>query len=190
GAGTEFTSDGYEYRIKLTGEYQVKNAVMAIEAIKLAGLFDYVSVSKAIKNAYIPGRFEQVTVNGKKVIFDVGHNCQAAEMLKKNVKNYFENKKVCIVTGIMKDKDVTGVLAVYSEFADHVILTHPQVERAELPEKMLLMTNDNVRGMFSINGTVAGAVSEALSGENDIVCVCGSFYTVGEAFESLGIKVG
>lgn len=189
-AATEFTSDGYEYQIKLLGEYQVKNAVMAIEAIKLAGLFVYDSVFRAIKNAYIPGRFEQVTVNGKKVIFDVGHNCQAAEMLKKNLQSYFESKKVCIVTGIMKDKDVAGVLAVYSGFADHIILTHPQIERAELPEKMFLMTKENVREKFSINGTVAGAVSEALSKENDIVCVCGSFYTVGEAFESLGISVG
>jgi dihydrofolate synthase/folylpolyglutamate synthase len=185
---TEFKCDGFDYQIKTPGDFQVRNASFAIEAVKQAGLFDYGTVYNGLKNTFIPARFHQVKINGKTVIFDVGHNCQAAEILKKAIQNSFGSKRICIVTGIMKDKDVAGILQIYSGFADHIILTRPSTPRAEFPEKMVMMIKDKGSTKFSIKDTIPLAVAASFEMANDIVCICGSFYTVGEAFDYLGIE--
>lgn len=185
---TEFKWGGFDYQIKASGDFQVKNALLAIEAVNQAGIFDYASVYNGLKNTLIPARFHQVKIDDKTVVFDVGHNCQAATVLKKEIQSSFGNKRVCIVTGIMKDKDVAGILQIYSGFADHIILTRPSTSRAEFPEKMIKMIKDKGFTKFSIKDTIPLAVAASFETANDVVCICGSFYTVGEAFEYLGIE--
>lgn len=186
---TEFYESGYTYKIKVPGEYQVTNALLAIEAVKQAEIFDYKSVYKGLSSTHIPGRFHQIIIDGKTVIFDVGHNCQAANALVKAIKTAYAGKSVCIVTGIMKDKDVAGILQAYSEISRHIVLSRPCTPRAESPEKMRLLLENRNGLKISTGDTIQEAVSQALRMQYDIVCICGSFYTVGEAFNYLKIKV-
>ena len=135
--------------------------------------------------ANISGRLQQVEIAGKKVVFDVGHNPGAAAVLKSTLKKKFAEESVCFVIGIMKDKDIAGILAQYSEITSRIIFTRPDTDRAASPE----LLHERLGNAFNIEciliPEVADAVSAALSYPEHIICITGSFFTVGEAFRYL-----
>jgi folylpolyglutamate synthase/dihydropteroate synthase len=93
-----------------------------------------------------------------------------------------------MVVGIMKDKDVGGILRQYASVASRIIVTRPEVDRAADCDTLLQAIPENFRGRRGAIGGVKEAVSTALGGREEVVCVAGSFHTVGEAMVALGIE--
>lgn len=106
--GNSFIYKDKEYDISLCGEYQIENAVTAIETIKACGYdIDYNIIYKGLRKAFIPARMEVVSEKPF-IIIDGAHNPDGAEVLSRELVK-FSGKAVAIV-GMMKDKDYEKVL--------------------------------------------------------------------------------
>ncbi len=182
---TSFCRKGKEHLLTMPGRYQVMNALLALEAMERISLLSD-STSAGLSKAFLPGRFQEVSFRQKRFILDVGHNPDAADMLVNNLKKQFNKETVCIVTGIMKDKDYSGILKKYSEIADTIILSRPEVERASMPEELMKSIPAGIVHVLICN-TIAEAITKAMSLPYRNICVAGSFYTVGEACALMGI---
>jgi dihydrofolate synthase/folylpolyglutamate synthase len=127
-------------------------------------------------------------VQNRTSVFDVGHNPNAAEQLVKTLETRFVGQALCIVTGIMKDKDIASILAVYCKCAARLVLTHPNVDRAADAAFLAQNVPSNYARPVEVVPNVKDAVFAAFKNSEDVICVTGSFYTVGEAMTALGIR--
>jgi len=188
GNTTGFTYEGRHYTIGLKGEFQVFNALVALQTLECAGFCDEPAVASGIAAATVPGRFQVVELNNRLVVFDVGHNPNAAEAFVKALKHHYDGLPMCVVAGIMQDKDIGGIVHHYSKAAARFIFTHPKTNRAAPPEQIAAHVPAGFKGPCECIPVIDKAISAALSGSEKIVCVVGSFFTVGEAMTALGIE--
>ncbi|HEX3019913.1 MAG TPA: folylpolyglutamate synthase/dihydrofolate synthase family protein [Chitinispirillaceae bacterium] len=184
--GISFLRKEAKFSVKMTGQYQIINALLALQAMEQASLMNEAACVKGLSQTFIPCRFQEIIFKGKKFILDVGHNPDAADVFVKNLKMRFIKKSLCIVTGIMKDKDYQGIIKKYSEIADTIIFSRPDVERASAPEDLIRSVSDATVNKMVCN-TIAEAVAAAMDGPHEIICIAGSFFTVGEACKIMGI---
>ena len=188
GEGVGFRWEGRSYRVGLQGEYQMENALVALHALKAAGFTGSECIAAGLARARLPGRFQVVPLRGRTVVFDVGHNPDAAEAFCKALQERFNGKKICFVTGIMKDKDIAGILGHYCIIAERFIFTQPATDRAAKPEELKKNLPGDYKGISYSSSSIASAMEAAFNSPEEIVCIAGSFFTVGEAMEHLGVK--
>lgn len=186
-SGVQFTWQKKKISLPLHGFHQVSNAMCAIKALELAGINNSEMILKGLASAFVPARFQIVKHEGRIIILDVGHNPDGASVVADTILRKFRGKTVCIVTGIMKDKDMSGILAQYSKIANHILLARPQIARAAKPEELLEKIDHVNLQKCELSQTVADAVQCALNRNEELICITGSFYTVGEAFRFLNI---
>ncbi|UCF79650.1 MAG: bifunctional folylpolyglutamate synthase/dihydrofolate synthase [Candidatus Eiseniibacteriota bacterium] len=201
-AGTVFTSYHRDGRAResprdlflgLRGRFQVRNAGCAILACR--GLSDggfpvsSDAVEAGLRDAQWPGRLEEW---GREPVFlfDVAHNPQAAAQLVEALDTIYASREVIVVVGMVAEKDHRAFLRRLTRRAKYVVFTQAKCPRAisahELSERA-----PSGFSRRSVEDSVSGAVEKALSlARNDeLVCVTGSFYTVGEAMGHLGLRV-
>lgn len=129
--GNSFSYCGDDYDIKLTGEYQTRNAVIVITAARLLGM-SAEHIKKGIGKARWRARFE-VLHDNPPVIYDGGHNPEGVAAAVETVNRLFESK-INILTGVMKDKDHKLIAGLISPIADKVFCVTPDNPRS-LPAK-------------------------------------------------------
>jgi dihydrofolate synthase/folylpolyglutamate synthase len=186
--GTEFSFNGRRYFTQLPGDYQVQNCLVALKTLEAAGLTDLDISVRGIEKTFLPGRFQVTCVQNRTVIFDVGHNPNAAEQLVKTLETRFTGQSICIVTGIMKDKDITSILATYCKCAARLVLTQPSIDRAADAAFLAQNVPSDYTRPVEVVPNVKDAVFAALKNSEDVICITGSFYTVGEAMIALGVR--
>ena len=183
--GSSFTYNSTKYCIPLKGIHQVYNALCSLKTMSLIYNKNPEEYSEGIKNTFFPGRFQEKNVEGKCIIFDVAHNPQAVKSLCNLLKYRYYNQKICIISGLMADKDISTILNEYAKIAEKIILTCPKISRAADPnsivKKMYSLNSNKIKIIFSVKE----AVFYALSSFHGIICITGSFYTVGEAMSAL-----
>ncbi len=82
----------------------------------------------------------------------------------------------------MKDKDVLSILHSLSPLADHIILSRPHTIRAASPgslKEALGRNGKKAEVIEDLNEAIDRGLS--LTGEEGLLCITGSLYTVGEA---------
>ena len=124
--------------LPLSGKYQLYNASLAIRAceILMPGniCISDETVRSGLSNLIFEGRLERISQNPP-IIIDSAHNPEAARALSDTVREIFpEPKKIILIVGIMRDKDIKEVLKPLIRISDVVILTKPKGERAASPE--------------------------------------------------------
>jgi dihydrofolate synthase/folylpolyglutamate synthase len=187
-AGTEFSYGGRRFSLQMPGDYQVQNCMVALKTLEAAGFTDLSIAAKGIKKAFLPGRFHLISIQNRKVIFDVGHNPNAAEQLVNTLATRFAGHSLCIVAGIMKDKDIALILATYCRCAARLILTQPAIDRAADTEFLAKNVPPDYARPVEVAPHVNEAVLAAFKSPEEIICITGSFYTVGEAMIALGVR--
>lgn len=107
--GNTFIYKEREYRTSLIGEYQIENAVTAIEAVKASG-FDipYETVRRALAETYFPARMEIIS-RKPFVLLDGAHNPDGADALAAYLKK--RPAEFTAVIGVMADKNYNEVMA-------------------------------------------------------------------------------
>jgi len=186
--GTEFSFNGRRYFTQLPGDYQVQNCLVALKTLEAAGLTDFDAAVRGIEKTFLPGRFQVVRIQSRTVIFDVGHNPNAAEQLVKTIETRFAGQSVCVVAGIMKDKDSASILAVYCKCAARLVLTHPNIDRAADAAVLTQNVPADYARPVQVVSNVKDAVFAAFKNPENVICITGSFYTVGEAMRALGVR--
>jgi len=184
----EFSLDCIKLRIEpyglvdlpLIGEYQPKNALLAITALELLCEKGY-SISDADIKAGLgsvrwPGRFE---ILGRAPVFilDGAHNPQGAGAAADSLRRHFGERKVVFVVGVLADKDVDSIIEHIAPLAEAFIAVRPDSARAmEAPALAEKLSRYGVP--VSSRDTIGGSVAEAIgrAGESGIVCALGSLY--------------
>jgi dihydrofolate synthase/folylpolyglutamate synthase len=187
GQGSRFEFRGGAYEVPLAGEHQVANAVAALAALQAVGVGERDVLAKGLRETSIPGRFQVVRVRDKTFVFDIAHNPRAAEVTAATLRERFAGKRIGVVTGIMDDKDVGGILAPLNAVAEFFVFTRPGTHRAHPAEKLHTFLPRDARPHVTAHG-VADALEHAMASSANVVCVTGSCYTVGEAMQVLDVR--
>ena len=122
-----------DIKINLLGLYQPKNAAVVLSAIDIlrkTGMdISKDAVKRGLESARWLARFE-ILSRDPLVIFDGAHNPQGIDSAVKSIKHYFKDKKVYVMTGVLKDKDYDVISTRLSEIASRAFVMTPENPRA------------------------------------------------------------
>jgi len=171
--------------LNLAGRHQIINATTALGAIETIGENGYrigdEAIYEGLRGVQWSGRLE-VVMESPAIVLDGAHNPGAAKRLKEAILEEFTYERLLLVLGIMSDKDYRKIISILGPLADMTVLCKPRCERAALPQVLL---NEVTR--IEKRGKIVEDVGEAvryllsLATERDLICITGSFYTIGEA---------
>ena len=172
--------------LSLIGDFQVKNAALAISAClyyanKIGKDLSEESIRKGLKSTSWSGRMEIIS-SRPTMILDAAHNPAAVKEMADSIKKLFSYSRAIVIIGIMKDKPSGEILRILSNFADHFILVRPNQERSEDPERL-----KHIMSMHKVSCEVIESVPNAIKKvkkilrPDDLACITGSIFTVGEA---------
>jgi dihydrofolate synthase/folylpolyglutamate synthase len=187
----EFQINGLikEYKVKtsLLGLYQGENialAIITLEILQMRGVYlTDANIKEGIYQSFNPGRME-IYSKYPTIILDGAHNPAGAEMLRKTIENDFHYKKLITVVGILEDKDINSMLKHIVSFSDIIIITKSKNMRACDPNLIKEKIKDlGFSKNIIIKDTILSALDYARSvaTKEDVICITGSLYTVGEA---------
>lgn len=128
-----FSYKGSTYEIPLLGEYQLKNASLAIEAAKyLIKDIDNETIKEGIRKTKWDGRLQLI---GKNIYVDAAHNIDSIKALDKSVRKIFKEKKINLLVSFLKDKEIEKMLEYLSKSKYNITLTSFVDDRFESLEK-------------------------------------------------------
>ena len=180
----------------LVGRHQLRNVALAIAAAEELSHRGFAitadSIEHGIRETHWPGRFQVISpVKGaSEYVLDVAHNPAGAWALRSTLSGAYEDRPLTFVFGAMRDKAIGEIAEILFPLAERVIAT-----RADNPRSA---TSGEIREAAAHTSVaieqapnVAAALERArvLAGSNGVVVVTGSIYIVGEAMQSLGIKI-
>lgn len=180
----------YNLRLALPGRHQLENAVCGIIAAEIAEPIGIkvtpTGAALGFRNIKWSGRLQRIAKEPE-VILDVGHNPSAMKTLYEYFHEFYTNRHVIAVFGILSDKDSNQMLNELNRFADVIIITKPMTERAADTSKLARQVS-HLTTNFQVIPHVKDAYNAALefAGTEDIVLVTGSHYTVGEILSLTG----
>lgn len=188
--GCQITFVGYpekEYKLNMLGKYQQINANIVLAVLKLLNFEITDKVFNSLANSSLPGRYDRRVINDREFLFDVSHNPQAVDEFTTNVKNDYSKENIVFVVGLMKDKDTASIINKYCEVTNDFIFTMPKTDRSELPENLASMVVDDIKNI-AVTDNIKDAIMLALE-KDCTICITGSFFTVGEAMDYLGVSI-
>ena len=164
----------------LRGAIQLRNAAAALCALDALALpIAMQEIRSGLAEVSLPGRF-QALPGRPQILLDVAHNPQAARILAENLAASGFAPETYAVCGMLRDKDIAGVLR---ELAPRVTQWHLATlsgpRGASADELEARLEKSSVRKFDSPAGALGAALERA--SENDKIVVFGSFLTVGEA---------
>ncbi len=174
-----------DLRVGLAGRHQVLNASLALAAAEVlmenGFRMEEDPLRKGLAETRWPGRLELVGT-GPRILLDGAHNRGAAKVLKANLGKDFPRRRLILILGIMADKEIPMIMESLVPLSDRLILTRPRMDRAASLEILHSHASHFGKPIVEV-GDVSSAVERALSqaGEEDLIVVSGSLFTVGEA---------
>ncbi|WP_419205957.1 bifunctional tetrahydrofolate synthase/dihydrofolate synthase [Photobacterium leiognathi] len=157
------------------------NAATALMALGAAELdISEENIINGLKKAQLPGRMQRVSEQPL-IIMDVAHNPHSAEYFANQlskIKQKEGKNKIHAVVAMLHDKDIASTIAAMRDTVDDwypASLTGP---RAATAEEILQHLPANCVGFDKPESAFDQALTQA--GEDDMVIVFGSFYTVGQ----------
>ena len=184
--GAVFDFDGLEgLRIPLAGTYQPGNAALAVTALRVLrergwSISDG-DIRRGLETVSWPGRFEAVRERPV-FILDGGHNPPAVEATAGSLRELYPGRKFVFLFGVMRDKDVTGIMGRLLPLAERFVCVAPPAPRALPAEELARMLRE--RGAAAETaGTVGEGARLAMerAGEDGAVVALGSLYILEEA---------
>jgi dihydrofolate synthase/folylpolyglutamate synthase len=173
--------------LDLNGFYQLKNVLTVLQSVTLLQNKGYSiadnHIYAALKDVKVltglQGRWQKLSEQPL-IICDTGHNISGiTEVMQNIVKTEYE--QLHMVIGMVKDKDISGVLALLPTNATYYFC-RPQLERAlpasELAEKA---KEHNLNGQFFDSVGLAIQAAKENATKEDLIFIGGSTFVVAEA---------
>lgn len=187
-SGQHFSYDKYKnIGITMAGQFQIENAVVAIEAIAVLGRAGYpVAEDKlrlGMEQTHWPGRFDII---GKKPLFiaDGAHNEDASKRLAESIRFYFTNRRIIYIMGMLKDKEYDKVIRNTYELAEHIITVTPPITNRAMHAYDLAQVVREYHDSVTVADSVQEAVEIAylLAGQDKdcVIIAFGSLSYLGE----------
>ncbi|NLA57332.1 MAG: bifunctional folylpolyglutamate synthase/dihydrofolate synthase [Firmicutes bacterium] len=180
------------FHINMLGLFQITNAVTALAAVdalveKGLRITDR-QVVEGMEKARWPGRLE-VVAKDPLVVLDGAHNLDGCRQLAAALPVYFTWRRLHLIMAITGQKPYKSMLQVLLPEADTVVFTTPQSSRSAPADPNHLQ--ELAQGLVEKAGTAdsfgtAFREVKRYAHPQDLICVCGSLYLVGEARKLLG----
>ena len=173
--------------LRMPGEHQVTNAATAaglLLSLRERGhaVLTDEQIAGGLSSAFCPARVEMVRSRPATVV-DSAHNPASIRALLATLRTSFRFERLVCVVAIARDKDVATMLRLICSDAQYVVFTRMNNPRACLPEELAEAAGKlgvaSVTTRPDIGSAIAAA--EAFAREDDLICVCGSFYLAGDA---------
>lgn len=188
--------------VPLMGEHQASNCALALgmlDALAERGFHvDEPGILDGLTRTTMPGRMELIApaasgsgsaggstaAGGSRILLDGAHNADSMKHLIKAISTHVPYDSMVVIFGCNVDKDIPGMLKELAVGADKVIFTKAgSTPRAADPRDLAKKFNDASGKMSHVAKDLTEALSIAAraAGREDLVCITGSLYLVGEA---------
>lgn len=171
----------------LLGRHQAENAataITAVEALKIKGIcISEKEIRDGLEKVKWPGRLEIIQKNPM-IVLDGAHNPNGMKVVRQTLEEIFYYHRLVLVLGIFADKDYKEMIKIIAPLADLIIATKAKNPRATPPQIIAKEAAQYIdRNKIMVTKNIPQAIDYAIfnSNEDDLICITGSLYTVGEA---------
>ena len=173
--------------VPLKGEHQALNCGIALAIVdKLTERGFSAPQEKLIDGlagTRLAGRMELAWTDPR-ILLDGAHNAASLQALVRSIGAHVPYDSLVVVFGCCEDKDVTGMLSQLNLGADKIIFTRARgTPRALDPDDLMRRFTELSGKMAQTAPSLDAALNLAARavGREDLICITGSFYLVGEA---------
>ena len=176
--------------LPLLGAHQLQNASAALAAVNALRVCGFCVNDEAAKHGlaqvHWPGRFEVVSLNPT-VIIDGAHTPYSLQQLGVALRQYFGSRPIRLVLGILRDKDMDGILRAAHDFADAITFVQPNYRRAATAAQLCaawyaLFPDSPLSVQCPAQGLAHVLVDEvARAAAHEVICITGSLHLVADA---------
>lgn len=165
-------------RLGLAGKHQIENAKVAVCLAEILKI-DKQHIINGLETATHKGRLE--FYDG--ILFDGAHNIAGAKALHEYLEEFI-SQPITLIFGAMRDKQIDEMAKILFPTADKLILTQIDNPRSATAEELSQFTKRDL----IVTKNVEEALETAKSFSENLTCVTGSLYLVGEAQKILNHK--
>ena len=168
--------------IRLAGLYQPRNAasvLTAVDILRSRGLdIPEEAVRLGLIEARWPARFE-ILSSEPLIIFDGAHNPEGITAAVDSIKHYFGERKVYLLSGVLRDKDYEYIAGKVAEVASRAFTMTPDNPRALSAEEYAAeLAKNKVEALSYPDVRAAFSAAKAAAKQDGAPLVClGSLYT-------------
>ncbi len=180
------TSKFEHLRVPLHGRHQAINCGLALamlDKLKSAGYkIDNDKAAEGLCKVSLAGRMEMIW-DDPRIMIDAAHNAASIQALIHAVGQNIPYDSMVVIFGCNSDKDVRGMLYKLQYGADKVIFTRSNSPKAVSPEDLAEMYTEICGKMYQTAASLGQALQLARSAvsKEDLICITGSFYLIGQA---------
>lgn len=177
--------------VPLKGEHQANNCGLALAILDKLTERGFRApenkVTVGLASVEFPGRMELAWPKPR-ILLDGAHNAESMQCLMKAIGAQVGYDSMVVIFGCAADKDIDGMLRQIALGADKVIFTRSGNTRAADPRDLAKKFAEASGKMCQTAPDFAHALELAKRAvtRDDLICVTGSLYLVGEAKKALG----
>ncbi len=178
----------------LEGEYQRKNAALALLAIRKMNEFCGLNLDEnlaiwALKKVMWFARWQKIALKKSFMILDSSHNLEGAHELEKNLaalRKTYPDKKLCVSFGSLEIGRAKALFSVIEKYASKIFLLEVNNPRSlKIDELLSLKTNANVELVPTSVEALFPELASANISDDEILVSTGSIYLAGEILARL-----
>ena len=179
--------------VPLMGEHQASNCAVAlriVDTLKSRGFtIDDQMAKEGLDNVVLLGRMQMVS-ESPRVLVDGAHNGASIDALIRGIGQHIAYDSMIVIFGCQKDKDISGMLRRLRLGADKMIFTSTRSPRSADPVALAAEYTEISGKMAQVGRTLSEALAIATSAitRDDLICITGSFYLVGQAVRKFSGK--
>ena len=172
--------------VPLAGAHQADNCGLALAALDLLDSgsteFDEAAVFRGLATTKNPGRMDMAWQQPR-IIVDGAHNPIAMQALMREIGSHIPFDSMICIFGCNADKDVDANLEMLSLGSDKIIFTKASNQPRAVDPQELCRRFETLKGrtcQTTENVQEALQIATHAASRDDLICVTGSFYLVGE----------
>lgn len=180
------TSKFEHLRVPLHGKHQAINCGLALallDKLKSSGYrIDTDKAADGLHRVTLAGRMEMIC-DDPRIMIDGAHNAASIRALIHAIGQNIPYDSMVVIFGCNTDKDIVGMLNELQYGADKVIFTRSSSPKAVPPQELADLYTEICGKMYQTSSSLGEALQLARSavGREDLICITGSFYLIGQA---------
>ncbi len=179
--------------VPLPGEHQALNCGLALallDQLKAQGVdIDDERAISGLSTTELSGRMEMIC-HEPRILIDGAHNAASVKALVRSIGQHIHYDSMIMIVGCSADKDLHGIMQQVATGADKVIFTcarnTPRAAEPRMLAEIYTELSDGKTGQVAENLEDALRIADIAASPEDLICVCGSFYLIGQAKELVG----
>jgi dihydrofolate synthase/folylpolyglutamate synthase len=170
----------YDLKIPLLGDFQMENAALSIAGLEVlqqqGSDIKCTDIVRGFSRVKWPARMQVLKISPL-LIVDGAHNSYSIGKIIESIKKHVSYKKVVVIFGCSKDKDIQGMAAGLAGFADFVIITRSSHPRAAgISDLIPVFEKAGLTVETASNMVKALSTALSMAEPKDLILVTGSLF--------------